>query len=231
MESLLSVGQDVVIVIVGLILRFLVAVAGVALLLVPIVLVMAGWQKLGAVRDRVAGLGQAGPVKWLRDAFYSPWHTWLAPAGAGLARLGLDPIAERLLGSVTAIEIAAPGTQLRSGDALARVTCGTRRAVLRAPADALVVAINDAAERDPSLVHRDPYRRGWLAVVAPSPDSYRTLRSGEPAREWLEREERRLQLAFEHTLGYAAADGGDLVGPTHGLLTEEQWTAIVREFL
>jgi glycine cleavage system H protein len=231
MESLLSVGQDVLIMVIGLLVRFLVAVIGFAVLLVPIVLLMAAWQKLSSVRDRATGLAQAGSVKWLRQAHYAPWHTWLAPAEAGLARLGMDAIAGRILGGITGIEIAAPGTRLRAGEALARVSLGTRTATLRSPADGLVVAINADAERSPQVLHRDPYHRGWLALIAPSPDSYRTLRTGEPARLWLADEDKRLQLAFEHSLGFAAADGGDLVAPLQGLLDDEQWTELTGQFL
>ena len=215
----------------GLIVRFLVAVLAFAALLVPIVLVLGAWQKAGLLRDRAAGLGQAGTLKWLRDAQYAPWHTWLAPAGAGLARVGLDAVAERLLAGVTQLHVAGPGTQLRAGDAIARVVVGDRQATLRAPVDSMVVAVNDEAERHPDLLHRDPYHRGWLAVVAPAAGGHAGLKTGEAARQWMADEERRLHLSFEHALGYAAADGGDLVEPTHGLLAPDQWEAIVHEFL
>jgi glycine cleavage system H protein len=231
MESMLSVGQDVLVMVVGLFVRFLLAVIAFAVLLVPIVLLMAAWQKLSALRDRATGLAEAGSVKWLRRAHYAPWHTWLAPAEAGLARLGMDAIAERILGGITGVAIAAPGTRLAAGDALARISLGSRTATLRSPADGLVIAINAEAERSPQVLHRDPYHRGWLALIAPAPDSYRTLRTGEPARLWLADEDKRLQLAFEHSLGFAAADGGDLVGPLQGLLTDDQWKEVTEQFL
>jgi glycine cleavage system H protein len=231
MESLLSISQNVLIVIIGLVVRFLIAVIGLAVVLAPIVLALGLWKKLRVWRDHTQGLDQAGPIKWLRDAHYAPWHTWLQPAGAGLAKLGIDALAQQLLGRVTAIEIAAPGTQLRAGDVLARVACGDRTTTLRAPADSLVVAINDEVRRTPSLLHRDPYHRGWLAVAAPSARSFARLRQGEPARTWLSQEEHRLQLACEHALGYMAADGGDLVTPAHEMMPAEEWDALTREFL
>jgi glycine cleavage system H protein len=230
MESLLTIGQDVLIVVVGLIARFLVAVLGFALLLVPIVLATMAWQKVREARDHAAGLDQVGRLKWLREASYSPWHTWLAPAEGGLARLGVDALAERLFAGITGVTLAAPGAVLRAGDAFARVTAGSRAALLRVPVDSRVVSINEALARDPQLLHRDPYRRGWMAVVAPVL-GYQGLRTGEPARQWLEAEEHRLERAIEHTLGYAAADGGDLVGPAHRLLTDEQWVEITEQFL
>jgi glycine cleavage system H protein len=204
MDTLITVGQDVLLVVAGLALRFLVAVLGFAALLIPIVAVLFGWEKLRSLRDRAAGLGETAHVKWLRNASYSPWHTWLAPAGAGLAHIGLDAVAEQVLGKVTEIEIAGPGTQLRAGDPVARLVCGEQRATLRAPADAMVVAINEEVETTPDLVHREPYRRGWIALVAPSVGSKPSLRTGETARAWLADEEHRLQVSLEGALGFAA---------------------------
>ncbi len=231
MESLLSIGQDVLIVVVGLAARFLVAVLGFALLLVPIVLAAMAWQKLQQARDRAAGLDQVGRIKWLRGAYYAPWHTWLAPAGSGMARLGVDALAERLFAGITGVTLAAPGSELRAGEPFARVIAGQRAALLRVPVDSRVVSINESLARDPQLLHRDPYRRGWLAVVAPLSAGYQGLRTGDPARLWLEAEEHRLERSIEHTLGYAAADGGDLVGPAHRLLSDAQWEEIAEEFL
>jgi glycine cleavage system H lipoate-binding protein len=231
METLITVGQDVLLVVAGLALRFLVAVLGFAALLIPIVAIVVGWDKVRSLRDRAAGLGEAGHVKWLRDASYAPWHTWLAPAGAGLARVGIDAVAEQVLGKVASIEIAGPGTQLRAGDTVARVVCGDQQATLRAPAEAMVVAINDDVEQSPDLLHREPYRRGWLALVAPTPGVSPKLRTGDAARAWLADEEHRLQVSLECALGFAAADGGDLVAPAHRLLAPGTWDDIVRDFL
>lgn len=231
METLLTVGRDVLIVTGGLLLRFVLAAFLLALLLVPIVIVVMAWQKIVQMRAGETGFATAGSLPWWREAYYAPWHTWLAPAGAGLARVGIDALGERLLSHVTDVEIAAPGTRVRAGDALARVACGGRTVALRAPVDGLIVKINGDAERHPDLLHAEPYRRGWLAVVAPSSPAAATLKHGETARAWLVDEERRLRLSMEHALGFAAADGGDLVATTPELLSDEQWTKVAGEFL
>jgi glycine cleavage system H lipoate-binding protein len=219
------------ILIVGLVARFAVAVLILAAMLVPIVLAIGAWHKVQALRRRAAGVDEAGTTSWARDAHYAPWHTWLAPAGAGLASIGLDALAGRLLAHVTQVQVAAPGTRLRAGESFAEVACGERRVSLRSPVDALVVKVNAEAERHPQRLRRDPYREGWLALVAPTASGMDALRAGEPARAWLVGEERRLQLSIEHALGYAAADGGDLVAETPDLLTDAQWQQVVGEFL
>ncbi len=231
MEPLLSFGQNAIIMVVGLAVRFLVAVTILAAIVGVIVLVLEGWKGATAWRRRLTGVGYAGSVAWLENAYYSPWHTWLAPAGEGTAKIGLDPLAERLLPHATRLEVVAPGTCVRAGEPFAQLAAGPRTLTLRAPADAMVIGVSHHAARMPRVVAREPYRRGWLAVVAARTEAYASLRHGPGAAYWLRAEEQRMQHRFEDTLGYAAADGGDLVAPGMELLTDEQWNRLVREFV
>lgn len=231
MESMLTFGESVLIVVIGLIVRLLIAAVGLAAICLPIVAFYAVWQWAERVRDRARGLARVGTVTWREDAAYAAWHTWLAPAGAGLARVGLDGLAQKLLPRVTRVEIAAPGTQLAEGDVVARVECGDRATTVLAPAGGLVVATNDDVKREPELLRRDAYNRGWLALIAPAAEGAQRLLRGEQARAWLAEEERRLQRAFEHELGLAVADGGELVGSPANVVPPDRWASLVQAFL
>jgi hypothetical protein len=94
-----------------------------------------------------------------------------------------------------------------------------------------VTRINQAVREDASLLHRDPYSRGWLFTVAPSDASFEQLPTGAKAKNWLWDEEHRLARFFEARLGTAAADGGEYVVHPPELLHEEQWQELTREFL
>lgn len=231
MESMLAFGESVLIVVIGLIVRLLIAAAGLAAICLPIVAFYAVWQWAGRVRDHARGLARVGTLTWREDAAYAPWHTWLAPAGAGLARVGLDGLAQKLLPRVTRVEIAAPGTQFAEGDVVARVECGDRATTVLAPTGGLVVATNDDVRRDPELLRRDAYNRGWLALIAPAAEGAQRLLRGEQARAWLAEEERRLQRTFEHELGLAVADGGELVGSPANVVPPDRWARLVQAFL
>jgi glycine cleavage system H lipoate-binding protein len=231
MESMLAFGESALIVVIGLIVRLLIAVVGLAAICLPIVAFYAVWQWAGRLRDTARGLARVGTLTWRQDAAYAPWHTWLAPAGAGLARVGLDALAQRLLPRVTRIEMVAPGTALAEGDVVARVECGDRAAAVLAPAAGLVVATNDEVRHDPDLLRRDCYHRGWIALVAPAADEAPRLARGARARAWLAEEERRLHRAFEHELGLAVADGGELVGSPASIVPPDRWARLVQAFL
>jgi len=231
MEPLTTVLQSGLIFVVGLLLRFLLALAVLAVLVVPLFLAFTGVRGLERLRDRLTGLARAGHLWWRRGVYYAPGHTWVKERDGRTVRVGLDDLAQRMLVGLRGVRVVEPGTTVYRGQVLADVDLGDRHATIAAPVDATVVSANTALAGDPDLVHRDPYRRGWLAVLAPLTRDYAGLRTGELARAWLEDEDVRFGRFLEHELGMAAADGGDFVMPPARILRPEQWDALTREFL
>jgi glycine cleavage system H protein len=231
MDPVMSFLQTAAIVVAGLALRFLVALVGLALLVLPIVAVLELIRFGQQLYARRGGLEPAGHLQWLRTLYYAPGHTWVAETAGSTLRVGLDDLAQRLLTDARAVRVAEPGTELHVGDTIAEVQLDGRQTRIASPVDGTVMDVNDAVAADPELVHTDPYRRGWLALVAPSGGEHRDLRTGQAARQWLIEEDQRLTAFFETRLGLAAADGGEFVLPPPALLTPEQWDEAQRLFL
>jgi glycine cleavage system H protein len=231
MHALVSIIESIGIFLGGLAVRFGIFVA-VLLVLTVVFLVGLGVVRLvAAVRRRVLGLSSADGVTWKRNGYYAPNHMWIQFLGATGIRIGLDDLGQRVLDNVTALTLPTPGTKLKEGEALTRVACGDRHAVLPSPMGGTIVAINDAVLRNPALIHRDPYRRGWLVAMDPANTAYARFPWGDGALKWLRDESTRLSRFMEEQLQLHAADGGELTAPGHSLLDGEQWTAMVRSFL
>jgi glycine cleavage system H protein len=231
MNALLSFLESTGIFLAGLVVRFGLFV-GVLLVLTVVFLVGLGIVRLVAsLRRSVLGLGTADGMTWKRHAYYAAGHTWLEPARNDAVRLGFDDLGQKVLAHITAITLPPPGTKLKEGQALTQVACGDRQAVIPSPVGGTVVAINDAVLRNPHLVHRDPYRRGWLLALKPDTTTYIRLPWGDAARGWLRGESDRLSHFLERELQVHAADGGELTAPGMTLLDARQWRDIVREFL
>ncbi|OFW09200.1 MAG: hypothetical protein A3H96_05640 [Acidobacteria bacterium RIFCSPLOWO2_02_FULL_67_36] len=214
----------------GLVVRALVAILILAVIVIPLAGLIAGWTWLMRGVDRAAGLHTVGHVRWRRGCYYTPGHLWLRPR-AGAVRIGLDDVAQRVLPEIAEVALAVEGTTVHRGDALGRIRCADGTVVLRAPVAGVVAGINHRLEKTPALLHRDPYRRAWLVDVRPKDVDYTTLPSDDRAREWIASEDRRLTEFLEHQLGVAAADGGELTVPPHRLLTPAQWDAVRAGFL
>jgi glycine cleavage system H protein len=231
MQSILDTLQSVGIFLVFLVGRVLLLVLVVALLTVIFLAGLAVVRAFGGIRRRSLGLSRVDGLLWRHGLAYSPGHTWLDVRSPGSIRIGLDDLAQRLLSRVTAVKLPHPGATLRRGQPAVENLCGRRRTSIPSPIEGTVVAVNARVGRDPSLLHRAPYSRGWLFAIAATGDSRGGTVEGERARDWFHGETSRLSHFFERELGLAAADGGELVAPGPSLLTEEQWNAVTAAFL
>lgn len=96
----------------------------------------------------------------------SSYPFWVEDATEGRARMGvvqafLEELGEEVLG----VELAPPETRLARGDTMGFLHTGTRTVDLRVPFGLEIIQINEEAVRDPRLVGRSAYGRGWLAEV------------------------------------------------------------------
>lgn len=231
LEAAIAGVTTLAVLLIGLVARALLAVLIVAALILPLALIVLGWQWATRAGDRLAGLQRVGHVRWRRGCYYTQGHLWLRPAAAGAVRIGLDDIAHRVMPDILSVQLPSAGARVEAGDALGRIHCASGDVTLRAPVAGTVAAVNARLEQQPALLHADPYRKAWVVEMTPRTDDYRALPMGESARRWLAGEDTRLTEFFEHQLGIAAADGGELVVPPHKLLTAEQWQAARAAFL
>jgi len=231
MDTFLSVLESTAVLLAGLTVRIGLLLIVLAALSVPVFLLLTGMKGVAAIRRRLDGVMRVGRLFWSDQVYYSPGHTWLRPVSRQRVVVGIDDLAQRLFAAPFGMKLPQPGTQVRAGEPIAEVRTAGRRAAIVSPVSGVITRVNEAVREDASLVHRDPYSRGWLFSVRPSDTAFQQLPSGRTAKAWLSGEERRLSAFYETQLGVAAADGGDYVERPPALLTDDQWQALTREFL
>jgi len=232
MQTAIEILQSVGVFTFGVLARFGIFLAMVALLVVPAVLVALALRGRDARRERALGVREVEGVPFRPDLAYTPGHLWLhRRPGHGALELGVDGLAQQLMPAVTLVELARPGTQLRHGDPIATLHGGGRALEIPAPFDGTVAGVNLAVVRDPSLVKREGFGRGWLVAITPDGDAEAAFPRGAVAEAWKRREAARWNRFLEERLGFAAADGGALVAPAPWLVGEEGWRALADSFL
>lgn len=98
-------------------------------------------------------------------------HVWVRPEGQGVVRLGLTPVAYRLLrNSVVAISVKSKslGHEVEKGKSLAMVESLKYNGPLAAPFRGVLLRGNDRLAADPDLAAADPYGEGWIAEMQPA---------------------------------------------------------------
>jgi glycine cleavage system H protein len=231
MEPISSFVETAGIAVVGILIRFLIAVVGLALIALPLAGVFLAWQRVERWRERARGLVRDGTLLWKRGVYFAPGHTWLGPQADGSVRIGLDDLAQKMLPGARVLHFAPVGSQVRQGEVLATLEVGEHQLPIEAPTAGRVVAINGHISNRPELLHRDPYDRGWLASVVPVARSFERFPTGDEAVSWMRREDHRLNAFLESELGIAAADGGEWIVPPAAMLSDAQFESLRREFL
>ena len=168
------------------------------------------------------------------ERFYHPGHTWVAPYGDEIVRVGLDDFAQKLVGVADRIELPATGDAVDQGERGLALRVGQRSVPVLAPVSGSVVRTNEEVLRDPSLINEDPYGRGWLLEVRVPRlrADLRNLLSGRLAQDWM----RSTAAAFrarvdQDGLGPVLADGGLPVSGMARAVDTMEWDRLAREFL
>ena len=123
------------------------------------------------------------------DLYYHPEdHVWVRLEGKQ-ARIGLDALAQRSAGTVSAVRLKPAGRPIAVGKPFGTMEAGKYVGPLKAPIAGQVVEINEQVMSQPGLLNSDPYGPGWLILVEPEEATrdLAVLVHGEAVQPWLER--------------------------------------------
>ncbi|MBI2955864.1 MAG: glycine cleavage system protein H [Acidobacteria bacterium] len=163
---------------------------------------------------------------------YHPGHSWLLHERKNLVRVGGDEFAAVLAGPIEKIELPMPGRWVRQGQKAWTLHRNGEKTEMVSPIEGEVVAVNPDVVKDPSLLRRDPYGRGWLMTVY-VPDEENTTRNLLPTelvRGWLRNAVERLYARQPQLAGAVAADGGRPADDVFAALPDVSWKELTREF-
>jgi hypothetical protein len=121
---------------------------------------------------------------------------------------------------------------VRQGQKLLTIHGGGVSLELLSPVEGVVTAVNSDALEDPTLLTRDPYKDGWVAVVK-SPDlalNQKNLVQGPMVAPWMQNNITRLNGMLAQLSPALAQDGGLPVTGVLGRLNDELRREIVKEF-
>lgn len=166
-----------------------------------------------------------------QDYCFHLGHMWVMKQSPDDARVGVDQFVTNLLGKIDHIEIRKPDRWVRQGQKLITLTVDGTTIDLLSPVEGVVTAVNNDALRDPSLVTKDPYNSGWIAIVK-SPDltvNQRNLIQGPMVAPWMQNNLSHLKSLIASSPALAQ-DGGVPVNGLLPRLTPELRQKVVQEF-
>jgi hypothetical protein len=155
------------------------------------------------------------------DRFYHRGHTWARVEPDGTVTIGLDDLAQRLLGVPDAVDLPKPGTKVAVNGTAFRVHKRNANVRVLSPVDGEVVET------------ATPASDWYLRVKTPGHGEmdFRHLLRGAEVWPWLMREMERLQITLSAEVGPAAtlADGGVPVQDIAAAYPQANWDAVCGE--
>lgn len=158
------------------------------------------------------------------DRLYHRGHTWVKPEEDGTVRIGIDALADHLIGAPDSVKLPEVGDELEVNQVAWRIKKNGHEINVRAPLEGTVLSVCGEDGRTLKMRPR---------VDLKDPRSLRHLLRGPEVHGWIARELERLQLQLRPAgTQPSLADGGVLV---HGLMDavpSSNWdTAIADTFL
>ena len=176
--------------------------------------------------NRVAGLRLPEPLH------YHPGHTWAQNEGRQVVRAGIDDFAAKFLGEVSRVELPKPGRWLRQGERGWTVYRDGKAVDMLSPIEGEVIAVNQKAAANPSLVQSDPYGDGWLIAVSSfaAKSNFKNLLQGRMAHRWMDESVAILNARTSSSAQASLPDGGQPSADLFTVVGEESWNELAREF-
>ncbi len=163
---------------------------------------------------------------------YHPGHSWALRERRNLVRVGMDEFAGALAGPIERIELPKPGQWVRQGQRVWSLFRDGEKVDMVSPTEGEIIEVNPDVQKNPALLRKDPYGKGWLALIH-VPDEESTSRNMVPAglvRNWMREAVGRLYARQPQLAGAVAADGGLPMDDLLGGLPDENWRQVTSEF-
>jgi glycine cleavage system H protein len=97
---------------------------------------------------------------------FSETHEWFRPEADGTVTMGITQHAADALTDITFVEMKTDGAAVPAGGTVGEVESVKTSSEIYVPCACTVVASNEAAHKDPSLLNSDPYGKGWLVRLS-----------------------------------------------------------------
>ncbi len=97
--------------------------------------------------------------------YHVDYNVWVRDNGDGIYEVGMTDVAQSLAGAIIHCRPKKAGKKVKQGKSLGTVESGKWVGPVKSPFAGEVVARNDAAEADATLLNRSPYRQGWIVRI------------------------------------------------------------------
>lgn len=97
--------------------------------------------------------------------FIANSHTWVSMNQEGIAKVGMDDFAKKLIGKVESVDLPNLGMNVKAGQPLFTIKQGNRKVIFNAPVSGVVKSINTLLKENLEALDITPYERNWFCAI------------------------------------------------------------------
>lgn len=97
--------------------------------------------------------------------FIANSHTWVSMNQEGIAKVGMDDFAKKLIGKVESVDLPNLGMNVKAGQPLYTIKQGNRKVIFNAPVSGVVKSINTILKENLEALDITPYERNWFCAI------------------------------------------------------------------
>jgi len=101
---------------------------------------------------------------------YTREHEWIKVEG-NTATVGITDFAQGELGDIVFVELPKPGAAVQQMKPFGTIEAVKAVSDLFSPVTGKIIEVNQALDRDPMVINRDPYHAGWIIKIQVSDKS------------------------------------------------------------
>ena len=168
--------------------------------------------------------------------FISKNHTWVNMNQAGIAKIGIDDFAKKLIGRVHSIELPNLGMNVKAGQPLFTIKQGNRSITFNSPVSGKVSQINTLLKDNVDALDVTPYERNWVcALDAENLDNeIKDMHIGKAAVSFFQEDIEKFKTVFSAVLKSEKKDDeyleeGLFIGQLEKL-SDVNWNKVIAEF-
>ncbi len=101
------------------------------------------------------------------ELYYHEEGTWVKVEG-DTVRVGLNDHFQQSAGDIVYVDLPFEGDEIQEGDGFGKVQSSKWIGKLIAPLAGEIEEVNYDLDSDSTIINKDPYGEGWVAVITPS---------------------------------------------------------------
>ncbi len=117
--------------------------------------------------------------KVIEGLYYTKNDEWVKVEG-DIGTVGITDYAQDKLGDIVYLEDIEKGKKIKAGETLTTIESVKAASDIYAPVSGEVIEVNSEVIKEPSIINKDPYGKGWIAKIKiENPDELKELMKAE----------------------------------------------------